>query len=205
MKGEKMEYFDYLKKPTIVQVAEENTEDKLNFENKDSAENRELAHQDLKAAKTLAAASKATANEDISTKKALNRKAKQSAMEATEHAQKAITYADEKHKKISNPKTHSQLETTHNNTFMQREQKKAGINILDEDDIKKLNSAIKKKNGQKSPYNAVRFNVQDIDDKSVQDSIEVADKAVKNLEREVKRSKETSIQLGNINVSFDIY
>ena len=88
---------------------------------------------------------------------------------------------------------------------MQREQKKAGINILDEDDIKKLNSAIKKKNGQKSPYNAVRFNVQDIDDKSVQDSIEVADKAVKNLEREVKRSKETSIQLGNINVSFDIY
>lgn len=140
-----MGYFDNLIIPAIVQEAEENEKSKLNFENEDSAEQRSLAHQDLTAAKTLSNASKSTDAEDKSTKKALNRKAKQTAMEAVEHAQKSVVYADEKHKVINNDELHAKLEKTHNNSFLQREQKRTGTNIVEKSDIDKLNSAVKKR------------------------------------------------------------
>ncbi|BCJ96332.1 hypothetical protein acsn021_39010 [Anaerocolumna cellulosilytica] len=82
-----MSFNDYLTKPAFVQIEEE-SKNELNFENENSVEQRELAYQDLKAAKALSNASKSTDSADNGTKKALNRKAKQTAMEATEHAQK---------------------------------------------------------------------------------------------------------------------
>ncbi|BCJ96331.1 hypothetical protein acsn021_39000 [Anaerocolumna cellulosilytica] len=112
--------------------------------------------------------------------------------------------ADDKQKNIANAEIHSKLKKTHNNSFMQREQKKAGINILEKEDIDRLNSAVKKKNGEKSPYNAIRFTKQEIDDKSVDDSIEVAEKAINNLDKKVQESKSTEIQIGNIKVCIDI-
>lgn len=45
-------------------------------------------------------------------------------MEAVEHAQKSVIYADEEHKVINNDNLHAKLEKTHNNSFLQREQKK---------------------------------------------------------------------------------
>lgn len=198
-----MSYFDNLLKPAIVQEADESEKSELNFENEDSVEQRNLAHQDLTAAKVLSSASKSTDKDDKSTKKALNRKAKQTTLEAVEHAQKSVTYADEKHTKI-NDKLHERLEKTHNNSFMQREQKKAGINIAEDDDIKKLSSAIKKKKGEKSPYNAVRFTEQEIDDKSVDDGISIAEKIISNLEKKVEESKKEVIQIGDSKIILDI-
>lgn len=141
--------------------------------------------------------------ENKSTKKALNRKAKQTAMEAVEHAQKSVIYADEEHKVINNDDLHAKLEKTHNNSFLQKEQKKTGINIVEKSDIDKLNSAVKKKRGEKSPYNAVRYTEQEIDDKTVNDAIEVAEKAVNNLDQKVEESKKEKIKIGNQNFYFD--
>lgn len=199
-----MGYFDNLIMPAIVQEAEENEKSKLNFENEDSVEQRNLAHQDLTVAKTLSNVSKATDAKDKSTKKALNRKAKQTAMETVEHAQKSVVYADEKHKVISNDELHAKLEKTHNNSFLQKEQEKTGTNIVEKSDIEKLNSAVKKKKGEKSPYNAVRFTEQEIDDKSVSVAIEVAEKAVNNLEKKVEESKQEKIEIGNQGYYIDL-
>lgn len=198
-----MGYFNSLIVPAIVQDAEESKKGKLNFENEDSAEQRSLAHQDLIAAKALSDVSKSMDTENKSTKKALNRKAKQTAMEAVEHAQKSVIYADEEHKVINNDDLHAKLEKTHNNSFLQKEQKKTGINIVEKSDIDKLNSAVKKKRGEKSPYNAVRYTEQEIDDKTVNDAIEVAEKAVNNLEQKVEESKKETIKIGNQNFYFD--
>lgn len=198
-----MGYFNSLIVPAIVEEAEENKKGKLNFENEDSAEQRSLAHQDLIAAKALSDVSKSMDTENKSTKKALNRKAKQTAMEAVEHAQKSVIYADEEHKVINNDDLHAKLEKTHNNSFLQKEQKKTGINIVEKSDIDKLNSAVKKKRGEKSPYNAVRYTEQEIDDKTVNDAIEVAEKAVNNLDQKVEESKKETIKIGNQNFYFD--
>lgn len=198
-----MGYFNSLIVPAIVQDAEENKKGKLNFENEDSAEQHSLAHQDLIAAKALSDVSKSMDTENKSTKKALNRKAKQTAMEAVEHAQKSVIYADEEHKVINNDDLHAKLEKTHNNSFLQKEQKKTGINIVEKSDIDKLNSAVKKKRGEKSPYNAVRYTEQEIDDKTVNDAIEVAEKAVNNLDQKVEESKKETIKIGNQNLYFD--
>lgn len=199
-----MGYFDNIMREIILQVEKESEKSELNFENEKSLEQRELAHQDLEAAKFLSMASKNTDSSKKRIKKALNRKAKQIAMEATEHAQKAITFADDKSKKICNLEVHAKLEKTHNNSFMQREHEKVGINILEKEDINKLNSAIKKKNGEKSPYNAIRFNEQQIDDESVDKAIEVAQKAVNNLEEKIQESKNDKIQIGDIKFTIDI-
>lgn len=198
-----MGYFNNLIVPAIVQEAEENKKGKLNFENEDSAEQRSLARQDLIAAKALSDVSKSMDSENKSTKKALNRKAKQTAMEAVEHAQKSVIYADEEHKVINNDDLHAKLEKTHNNSFLQKEQKKTGINIVEKSDIDKLNSAVKKKRGEKSPYNAVRYTEQEIDDKAVNDAIEVAEKAVNNLDKKVEESKKETIKIGNQNFYID--
>ena len=109
--------------------------------------------------------------ENKGTKKALNRKAKQVAMEATEHAQKAVVYADEDCKKITNSGLHDKLTKTHNNEFLQREQEKVGINIVEKEDIIKLNSAVKKRKGEYSPYNAVRFSEQEIDEINILNAV----------------------------------
>lgn len=198
-----MGYFNNLIVPAIVQEAEENKKGKLNFENEDSAEQRSLARQDLIAAKALSDVSKSMDTENKSTKKALNRKAKQTAMEAVEHAQKSVIYADEEHKVINNDDLHAKLEKTHNNSFLQKEQKKTGINIVEKSDIDKVNSAVKKKRGEKSPYNAVRYTEQEIDDKAVNDAIEVAEKAVNNLDKKVEESKKETIKIGNQNFYID--
>lgn len=190
-----MEYFNNLIVPAIVQEAEENEKGKLNFENEDSAEQRSLAYEDLIAAKALS--DKSMDEKDKYKKKALNRKAKQTAMEAVEHAQKSVIYADEEHKVINNDNLHAKLEKTHNNSFLQREQKKTGMNIVEKSDIDKLNSAVKKKRGEKSPYNAVRYTEQEFDDKTVNDAIEVAEKAVNNLDKKVEESKKETIKIGN--------
>lgn len=197
-----MGYFDRLIFPAVIQETNAQEDRELNFENEASVEQRELAHQDLTSAKTLAKASKLSDDKHI--KKSLNRKAKQTAMEAVEHAQKSVTYADEDHKKIKNDNLHSKLEKTHNNSFMQKEQEAAGIQILTREDINKLNSAVQKKNGEKSPYNAVRFTNQEISDQAVDDAIDVAEKAVTNLEKKVSNSINTKIQIGNLNISIDI-
>lgn len=198
-----MGYFNNLLVPAIVQEAEENEKGKLNFENEDSAEQRSLARQDLIAAKALSDVSKSMDAENKSTKKALNRKAKQTAMEAVEHAQKSVIYADEEHKVINNDDLHTKLEKTHNNSFLQREQKKTGMHIVEKSDIEKLNSAVKKKRGEKSPYNAVRYTEQEIDDKTVNDAIAVAEKAVNNLDKKVEESKKETIKIGNQNFYID--
>lgn len=198
-----MGYFNDLIVPAIVQEAEENEKGKLNFENEDSAEQRSLARQDLIAAKALSDVSKLMDAENKSTKKALNRKAKQTAMEAVEHAQKSVIYADEKHKVINNDDFHAKLEKTHNNSYLQREQKKTGVNIVERSDIDKLNSAVKMKRGEESPYNAVRYTEQEIDDKTVNDAIEVAEKAVNNLDKKVEESKKETIKIGNQNFYID--
>lgn len=195
--------------PSIVQEQNESKESNLNFKNEKSVEQINLAKQDLKAAKVLAKVSKATDSKDTSTKKALNRKAKQTAMEAVEHAQKAVTLADDKHTAIKNDKVHKNLEKTHNNKFMQREQEKAGINILEKIDIEDLNSKVKKKDGEKSPYNAVRFSEQKIDDESVDKAIAVAQKAVDNVEKKAKESENSSndqnkITVGGVTITYKI-
>lgn len=126
-------------------------------------------------------------------------------MEATEHAQKSVIYADENRLKIRSEKLHNQLEEhTHNNAFLQREEENVGIHILEKEDIEKLNSAINKKSEKYSPYNAIRFTNQDIDDQAVGDAINVAEKAVNNLDKKVEESKGTRIDLGDVEVSFDI-
>lgn len=195
--GEFVSYYNVLFKPAIIQEVEQNQNCKLNFENEESQEQRELAHQDLKAAKVLSEASKNASSDEIHQKKALNRKAKQIAMEATEHAQKAITFADDQQQMITNSGLHEQLRKSHNNSFMQREHEKVGINILEKDDIDKLNAAVKKKNGEKSPYNAVRFTSQEIDDRSVDNAIEVAEKAIENLDKKVEESKKKINEIGD--------
>ena len=83
------------------------------------------------------------------------------------------------------------------------EQKKTGINIVEKSDIDKVNSAVKKKRGEKSPYNAVRYTEQEIDDKAVNDAIEVAEKAVNNLDKKVEESKKETIKIGNQNFYID--
>ena len=84
------------------------------------------------------------------------------------------------------------LAVTHNNSFLQKEQKKTGINIVEKSDIDKVNSAVKKKRGEKSPYNAVRYTEQEIDDK-----------AVNNLDKKVEESKKETIKIGTQNFYID--
>lgn len=192
-----MNYLEPYIRPAIVQSIEDPSEkSELNFKNKNSMKERELAYQDLEVAKVLANKSKETNSSEKHIKKALNRKAKQTAMEATEHAQKSITFADDKNTNIQKVEIHIKLKRTHNNSFMQREHEIAGINILDKKDIEKLNSSVKK-NGEKSPYNAIRFNEQKIDDKSVTDAIEVANKAMENLEKKIQENENNKIQIGD--------
>ena len=196
-----MGYFDSLMNSPVIREIEVS---ELNFENEDSIEQYKLACEDLTVAKSMSFVSKSMDKENKGTKKALNRKAKQVAMEATEHAQKAVVYADEDCKKITNSGLHDKLTKTHNNEFLQREQEKVGINIVEKEDIIKLNSAVKKRKGEYSPYNAVRFSEQEIDDKAVDDAIEVAEKAIDNLEKKREENKREEIQIGDMKVIIDI-
>ncbi len=199
-----MGYFDSLMNSSVIREIEVSERSELNFENEDSIEQYKLACEDLTAAKSMSFVSKSMDKKNKRIKKALNRKAKQVAMEATEHAQKAVVYADEDCKKITDSELHEKLTKTHNNKFLQREQEKVGINIVETEDIVKLNSAVKKKKGEHSPYNAVRFSEQEIDDKAVDDAIEVAEKAIDNLEKKREENKREEIQIGDMKVIIDI-
>ena len=111
-------------------------------------------------------------------------------METVEKAQKSVTYADEFGKMTQDQDLHKKLETTHNNSWVQREQKKAGI------DIKKLNSTIHKKPDQKSPYNSVRFERQNVADKNADIALAVAEKAINNLNELIERQNIQVIDIG---------
>ena len=171
----------------------------LNFKNEDSVTQRKLAYEDLISAKTIAEASK---NNDEN-KKALNRKAKQIAMEAVEHANKSVIYADDKNENFSS-NLHSKLEKTHNNKYLQREMAKQGINIIDSNDVDILNESIKNIIGKNSPYNSIRYNCQDISDISVSRSISVAEKSIRNLNRMIEENNKTIIEIDGLKVMVEI-
>ena len=114
-----------------------------------------------------------------------------------------FSYKDHYYKVINKDNHHAKLKKTQNNSFLQKKQKKTGINIVEKSDIDKVNSAVKKKRGEKSPYNAVRYTEQEIDDKAVNDAIEVAEKAVNNLDKKVEESKKETIKIGNQNFYID--
>lgn len=188
--------------PVILAQAEINEEKlELNFQNEDSIEQKELADQDLIAAKHLLADSEKS--DDIKIKKACDRKATQTAQEAVEKYQKSVIYADENHEKIVDDQMHKNLEKTHNTSFQQRETKKAGINILEKEDINMLNKGIKKKPEEKSPYNAIRFSKQDIPHENAKNAVAVAEKAKKNLEKKIEDQKHEKIYIGDLGITFD--
>jgi hypothetical protein len=174
----------------------------MNFQNEDSIEQRELANQDLIVAKALL--NTAEKNQDEKVKKACDKKATENAMEAVEKYQKAVVYADEDYKKISNKTVHDKLVKTHNHKFQQQEQKKAGINILEDEDIDRLTEAIKKRKGEKSPYNAVRFSRQNIVHEQAKNAVAVAEKAKKNLEEMIEDQKHEKIEMDGLIITFDI-
>ena len=173
--------------------------DVLNFENENSIEQRELAAEELISARILRNKSQEmeiTCENDRKIIKAINRKVIQGCMETVEKAQKSVTYADEFGKMTQDQDLHKKLETTHNNSWVQREQKKAGINILEAIDIKKLNSTIHKKPDQKSPYNSVRFERQNVADKNADIALAVAEKAINNLNELIERQNIQVIDIG---------
>lgn len=187
--------------PTISvqsEIKEEKSE--LNFQNEDSIEQREIADQDLIAAKILLKKSENIDDEKV--KKACDKKATEDAMQAVEKYQKSVIYADENHEKITNDELHEKLEKTHNLSFQQRETKKAGINILEEEDIKVLNKRVEKKPGQKSPYNAIRFTRQNTQHQDAKNAVEVAEKAKNNLNKKMEEGKQ--IQVGGLTVDIGI-
>lgn len=187
--------------PAFFSQAETNEEkSELNFQNEDSIEQKELADQDLIVAEKLVNDSEEIV--DIQVKKACDRKAIQTAQEAVEKYQKSVVYADEKHEKITNDKLHGNLEKTHNTKFQQRETKKAGINILEAEDIDLLNNGIVKKAGEKSPYNAIRFSKQTVSHENAKNAVAVAKKAKKNLEKMIEEQKYEEIRVGNVKVRF---
>lgn len=186
--------------PAFFSQAETNEEkSELNFQNEDSIEQKELADQELIVAEKLVADSEESV--DMQVKKACDRKAIQTAQEAVEKYQKSVVYADEKHEKITDNKLHGNLEKTHNTKFQQRETKKAGINILEAEDIDLLNNGIVKK-GEKSPYNAIRFSKQTVSHENAKNAVAVAKKAKKNLEKMIEDQKYEEIHIGNVKVRF---
>lgn len=198
-----MEMFDTLI-PAISVRSEINEEkSELNFENEDSIEQREIADQDLMTAEILL--ENAEKSDDKKVKKACDKKATENAMEAVEKYQKSVIYADENHEKIKNDDLHQKLEETHNHSFQQRETERAGINILEENDIKVLNKGVKKKLGQKSPYNAVRFSRQNTTHKDAQNAVAVAEKAKNNLNKKIEEQKHEKIQIGDLTVDISIF
>lgn len=176
-------------------------EKSLNFKNKNSIKNCKLAHEELEVAENLLELSKSA--EDKSCKKALNRKIAQTAMEGVEHAQKACLYAyNNKPQKIS-PEKFSKLENTHNNEFLQRELECLDINILEKKDIDILNSQIKKLENSKSPYNGVRYNLQDISNENVAQKINVCKKAVNNLDKMKSIQEDRTITIDEYSLNID--
>lgn len=197
-----MEIFDG-SVPAIFSQAEINEEkSELNFQNEKSIEQKELADLDLIAAEQLVV--KSEESDDMQIKKACDRKAIQTAQEAVEKYQKSVVYADEKHEKITSDKLHKSLENTHNTKFQQRETKKAGINILETKDIGMLNNGIMKKQGEKSPYNAIRFSKQNIIHENAKNAVAIAEKAKKNLEKKIEDQKREKIYVGNLEITFDL-
>lgn len=165
------------------------SESRLNFDNEESVKEQILAEEDLNTAKVL--------REDVKKyeeyKKAITRNAVKNAMESTEHSLKAVSYADEKKDIIlpGDAETREKYDTTHNLKFLQREQKKAGIEIISKNDVKKITRAVKNR-GTHSPYNDVRYIPQNATEEAVQDAIEVAEKAFNNMkELKEKQSMET--------------
>lgn len=97
---------------------------------------------------------------------------------STEHSQKAILYADAKHKLISKKKF-KQLRKSHDNSKLQKEQQNAGISILEPEDIAVLNNEI---NGTSEfYYNHIRYKKYNFDKESVRKALDVAEKAYNNL------------------------
>ncbi len=158
----------------------------LNFDNSDSIQQKKLADDNLTTAKYLLTASEKDPTIEKATKKVLDKHAMQAAHEAVEKYQKSVIYADEKHEKIPH-NLHENLEKTHNTKFQQRETQKAGINILDEEDIDMLYKGIVY---TQSPYNAMRFTEQkNIKHENAKNAVAVAEKAKHNLEGKINDQK----------------
>lgn len=197
-----MGMFDSLISPTVYQEEVKEEKSDLNFQNEDSVEQREIADQDLMAAKILL--DNAEKSDDERVKKACDKKATENAMEAVEKYQKSVIYADENHEKINNDTLHKKLEKTHNHSFQQRETEKAGISILESEDIKALSEGVRKKQGEKSPYNAIRFSRQNTAHQNAKKAVEVAEKAKNNLESMIEEQKKEKIQMGDLVISIEI-
>lgn len=97
---------------------------------------------------------------------------------STEHSQKAILYADAKHKFISKKKF-KQLRKSHDNNKLQKEQQNAGISILEPEDIAVLNNEIY--GTSEFYYNHIRYKKYNFDKESVRKALNVAEKAYNNL------------------------
>lgn len=186
--------------PAIYYIQEEQSETKLNFNNEKSVEEQELAEQDLKSAKALAELSRDfNYQSDEKAIKGFRRKAVQCAMESTEHSFQAINSADEKKEVISSndSQKRQKLESTHNLSFLQREQAEAGISIISEQDAQLMTNIVNKRENDRSSYNAVRFKNQSLTDESVDKAIEIADKAYNSVKEMAEEQQGKIIKLPN--------
>lgn len=182
---------------TIIESGVE-SEESINYENEKAKELKELADEDVKAAEVLLECAEKT--EDEKSKKSIAKKSIQTSMEAIEKYQKVPIYADEKGSKIKKDKKRQELEKTHNNSFLQLETQRANLNVLDKKDIDELNSCVNKKKGEKSLYNAVRYQRQNVGTKEAKIALSKAKKAKNNTEKRIKDSKTEIITANGVNV-----
>ena len=125
------------------------------------------------------------------------------AFESTEHSLKAVSCADERKDIIlsGDTETREKYDTTHNLNFLQREQKKAKIEIISKDDVKKITRAVKSRRTH-SPYNDVRYIQQSTSEEAVQDAIEVAEKAFGNMKELKEKQSTETIEFDGVSVTF---
>lgn len=168
----------------------------LNFENEICIEYENLGDEDLTSAIVLRDAA-SNKDYDNKSKKSINRKAVQNYLEAIEHYQKCVVFADENKELITDNDSRSQLEKTHNNGFLQRKTKEKGINILEFKDIQDLKNTVYKKPEENSEYNAIRYSEQNINIEQVNMVIAIAGKAKENLS-ELKKKRFIRLPDGNI-------
>lgn len=155
----------------------------LNFDNDKSKKHKELADADLRAANRLL--KDATEEESYYKKHAYDTKAVQLSLQAVEKYHKCIVYADEKSNKIP-INLRKQLMFTHDIEFLQKETENADINILDKKDISALTQAIDC-DSIKNPYNAMRYDRQNLKHTDAETAVLIAKKAKKNLKRMIKQ------------------
>lgn len=183
----------------IKEQSEIQSESRLNFENEESINHQNLAEEDLNTAKVLF--------EDMKKyekyKKGIARNAVKTTFESTEHSLKAVSCADERKDIIlsGDTETREKYDTTHNLNFLQREQKKAKIEIISKDDVKKITRAVKSRRTH-SPYNDVRYIQQSTSEEAVQDAIEVAEKAFGNMKELKEKQSTETIEFDGVSVTF---